>query len=247
MPMSGRKKNWIYSEPWFGIATGSSRLANVGQYTYATSQAMRGGEILSIEANPFLTSVLQALATQLESVEGQPNIVKVANAAVVDQAGPIQMFVSAYSQGSSVVAKCGSGTNVTVPGRPLDSFYRSSRKTLIKMDIEGAEYRAVLGAGRFLSSGHTIFFLELHAWGDARIRKYPMDVCALFRRKGYAVRHVGHRVRNHYVFSKAKPGMCWMSYLKALPRLAFVALVYRYAESTAPFFGFLRDRVLFRA
>jgi len=220
--------------------------ANAGQYTYAASQVMKNGEIVSIEANPFLTPVLDALAAQIEKAPGGLHRVTVANAAIVGQAGPIQMFISAYSQGSSVVTKCGEGINVTVPGRLLDSFYSPSRKTLVKMDIEGAEYRAMTGAGRFLTSGDTVFFLELHAWGDAAIRKYPLDVCTLFRRSGFAVQHVGHRVRNHYVFRQAKPLRCWLTYLMVLPRMTFLALVYRYGKSTVPMFRFLRDRVLFR-
>jgi FkbM family methyltransferase len=221
--------------------------ANVGQYTYAASKAMKGGEIVSIEANPFLIPVLDALTAQIESAPGGRHTAIVANAAIVDRAGPIQMFVSAYSQGSSVVNKCGDGTHVTVTGRPLDSFYRRSRKTLIKMDIEGAEYRAISAANGFLASDHTVFFVELHAWGDAGLRKYPLDVCTVFRSRGYALRHVGHRVRNHYVFYKAGPLKCWATYMSALPRLAFMALVYRYAKRTVPMFRFLRDRVLFRA
>src|SRR5580658_7195938 len=145
------------------------------------------------------------------------------------------MFVSAYSQESSVLTKSGEGTNVTVPGRPLDSFYRPSRKTLIKIDIEGAEYRAVLGADRFLASDHTVFFIELHGWGDAEIRKYPLDVCTFFRRKGYGVRHVGHRVRNHYLFRKEGPVGRWVSYVSVLPRLGFMALIYRYAKGCGSF------------
>jgi FkbM family methyltransferase len=221
--------------------------ANAGQYTYAASQAMKGGEIVSIEANPFLKPVLDALATQIENISVRASTVTVTNAAAVDRAGPVQMFVSAYSQGSSVVTKSGEGTNVTVSGRPLDSFYRPSRKTLIKMDIEGAEYRAMLGADRFLASDHTVFFIELHGWGDAEIRKYPLDVCTLFRSKGYGVRHVGHRVRNHYLFRKEGPVRRWVSYVSVLPRLGFMALIYRYAKSTVPLFRFVRDRVLFRA
>lgn len=65
--------------------------------------------------------------------------------------------------------------------RDLISF---RHQDLIKMDIEGGEALALLGALRILSERHTIWFIELH--GDQA--KPCID---LLKANGYRVRNVG--------------------------------------------------------
>jgi FkbM family methyltransferase len=220
--------------------------ANVGQYAYNANLAMRGGEIVCIEANPFLIPVLEALAAHAQQQHGRGNDITVAHAAVSDRKGQVKLFVSTFAPGSSLVSQCDSGHETAVDGVPLDAFYRPSHKTMIKIDIEGAEYRALIGAESFLSSVHTVWFCELHGWGDAELGKYPLDVCRLFRRNGYAIRHVGARSRNHYFFYKAGPLARWFAFAAALPRLGTMAFVYRHAKFCVPFIRFLRDRVIWK-
>jgi hypothetical protein len=46
------------------------------------------------------------------------------------------------------------------------------------MDIEGAEYRALLGSKRFWASLETTFLIEVHPWGDPERKRYPLHLCA---------------------------------------------------------------------
>jgi len=220
--------------------------ANVGQHTYNASLAMTGGELLCIEANPFLIPVLQVLRSHVESAGGRSNRVVVENVAVTDREEPVTFFVSAFAPGSSMLQRGGgaAATKVTVPGVPLDAFYKDARKTVIKVDVEGDEYRVISSAGRFLQSPNVLFFMELHGWGDEAIGKYPLHVCAFFRRRGFAGRHVGRRASNHYLFYPAGALERTARYLALLPRMSLMAAVYRYAKPAVPALRRLRRLVM---
>lgn len=174
--------------------------ANIGLYVHHANRILHGAEILAIEANPGLRPVLAETIEHacMESENG--NSFAIETCAVQDEPGTIEFFIAASLDKSSLFAHREPGhAAVTVPARTLDEFYKPSRGTLIKMDIEGAEYRAMLSAGRFLSSGHTEFLVELHPWGDLKIKKYPLQVCALLAARGFACR----RIYRHYHFFRA--------------------------------------------
>lgn len=99
-----------------------------------------------------------------------------------------------------------------MPAVLLDDFYRESVRTVIKVDVEGAEYRVLKSGRQFLDSKETVFFVELHGWGDRSIHKYPIHVCWLFLANHYAVRKIGTII---YCFlldaSNAQPRF-WLSF-----------------------------------
>ena len=156
--------------------------ANIGLYLFHANRGLSNAEILAIDANPQLVPAIEDTCHIARHDADRGNQFLVENCAVLDETGEIDFFVTPLLDDSSIFSSRGAeSVKISIPARPLDDFYRPSRKTIIKMDIEGAEYRAVKSAERFLRSNHTEFFLELHPWGDLNIHKYP-ELCSSLTR-----------------------------------------------------------------
>jgi FkbM family methyltransferase len=199
--------------------------ANVGLYLFHANRLLHNSEILAIEANPVLRPVLLETCSRAQVDADNGNRFAVETCAILDEPGPIDFFVTPNLDDSSIFSKRIEGaTKQSVASRTLDSFYEPSRKTVIKMDIEGAEYRALKSATRFLNCEHVEFFLELHPWGDKNLRKYPLQVCNLFFARGYGCRRIYH---HYYFFKAAVIYRTWM-YLAVLPHFVLMWLGNRY-------------------
>ncbi|HEX3660782.1 MAG TPA: FkbM family methyltransferase [Acidobacteriaceae bacterium] len=199
--------------------------ANIGLYVFYANRVLHDAEIVAVEANPSLRTVLEESWQSALTDPGHGNRLTIESCAVLDQPGSIDFFVTPNLDDSSVFSGRVAGASpTTVIGRPLDSFYKPSRKTFIKMDIEGAEYRVLSTARRFLSSMHTEFLLELHPWGEAAIKKYPLNVCNLFFRNGFACKRVYH----HHHFFRAGLVSRTFLYLLILPNLLLTWFPHRF-------------------
>jgi FkbM family methyltransferase len=160
---------------------------------------LHGAEIVAIEANPNLRPAIEEAWRSAGADFDHGNQLEIVNCAILDQEGSIDFFLTPNLDDSSMFSgRVAGASKITVVGRPLDSFYKPSKRTFIKMDIEGAEYRVLNSAPRFLGCGHAEFLLELHPFGEAGIKKYPLQVYHLFFRNGYGCRRVFH----HYHFSR---------------------------------------------
>ena len=134
--------------------------ANIGQYTLLASSAVGPeGRVYAVEASP---SMAQRLRTNI--AVNQLSNVSVIEAAAWDRDEPLILrpgdldnagtasvaALSDQSQGSSE-----SGVVGTIPGRRLDTLLDAlgcRRIDLVKIDVEGAESRALAGLGRFLTA-----------------------------------------------------------------------------------------------
>jgi hypothetical protein len=90
---------------------------------------------------------------------------------------------------------------INVACEPLDKLFRPAPRTLIKMDVEGFEYRALVGARRLLSAKNTRLLVELHGWGDVERGKYPLHVMWYMNMRGFAISRIGRSYS--YDFTKA--------------------------------------------
>ena len=199
--------------------------ANVGLYLFYANRVLHDSRILAIEANPSLRPVLQEVCGRAQADADNGNRFAVETCAILDESGTIDFFVTPNMDDSSIFStRIKGATMQSVASRPLDDFYEPSGKTVIKMDIEGAEYRALKSAKRFLSCGHAEFFLELHPWGDSNIRKYPLQVCNLFFASGYGCK----RIYRHYHFVKAGIISRTFAYLAVFPHFVLMWLGNRY-------------------
>jgi FkbM family methyltransferase len=211
--------------------------ANIGQYTWFASQSLPGGEIVAIEADPRLVEELRVCAAGWASSSGTS--ITVIHAAIADQRGEIPFYRDADVTTGSIWNRPTAQDVLTVPARRLDDLVDPGEATLVKIDIEGAEYRALLGARRLLDASNVSFLVELHGWGDPELKKYPVDVAMFMMRSGYSVRKVG----THYIFLRCRH---WphVSYLRVAPLLLAKYIYRRWFSFMAPFVLYLSRRGL---
>lgn len=128
--------------------------AHAGYYTLMLSRLVGShGRVLAFEANPDNASNLRR-HLQINDIQN----VELIEAAVCDRNGEAFFQSNAHRSGfgyMGALAESGESVRTVV----LDDF---PVPDLIKMDIEGAETRALAGASKLLSARRTVIFLALH-------------------------------------------------------------------------------------
>ena len=134
--------------------------ANVGHFSATCGRFLgKSGNVYAIEANPTLVERLHSVG----SIEGACRI-RPYHFAISKSSGRLQFHIATVSGWSSTVANdtFTTATAVDVPAITLDEFVqrqgiRSLR--LLKLDIEGGEADALLGADQILTQQLAQFFL----------------------------------------------------------------------------------------
>ena len=191
--------------------------ANRGLYSYVANAILADSEIVAVEADPNLSHRLQ------EAMKTWPNPnrnrLRVLACAAGDVAATLPFTVGLEDTLGSFTRSdydVGGSEIVNVPVRPLDEAVTPQRRTVFKIDIEGFEYRALVGAMTHLSQPDCILVLELHAWGDAAINKYPHHVLGFLRQRGFSVERFGEA--HQFMCRRADPAGSWLGYLKNAPK-----------------------------
>ena len=141
--------------------------ASLGMYTYFANEAMDGGTIIAVEADPDRFEELKRNCEKWEA-EGT-NTIRAIHAAMGDARTPITFFKTGTQISGGffpVNERSEDYQAVEVQQILLDDLYQPDVPTLVKIDVEGAEQRVLLGAQKHLSSGTTRLLLEFHWWGD---------------------------------------------------------------------------------
>lgn len=96
---------------------------------------------------------------------------------------------------------------MSASGRTLDWLLRvSNTPDVVSMDIEGAEYQALLGADRLLNDIRPILFISVHPeqmralHGDT-----PDDIVCHLEKHGYDGEYLGYDHEQHWIW-KPRPG-----------------------------------------
>jgi FkbM family methyltransferase len=194
--------------------------ASLGPYTFCADRTLRDADIYSIEANPQTYARLAKLCAKSQST----NRLHPIHAAAASERGKIDFFIpSAKSSRLPLTSSLFQNQQITddwekvlVDCITLDDLCRDLSPDFLKMDIEGAEFRALQGAARVLESGKCRFLVEVHPWGDPTIGKRPDDIFKLFYSYGYDFR----RVARHWLFEK-KPRLWAVRFLK-LKAIVFI-------------------------
>jgi FkbM family methyltransferase len=151
--------------------------ANCGVLSFAPREAR---QIVAVEADPFLVSVLQ------ESARVSKLPVTIIPAAVYNETGMAEFVIAKRGRASNhLVAASGhsqSGgerSRIMVPTITLDQLLdRFDSPTLVKIDVEGAEVEVLSGGERLLKEARPAIYFE------ATARTYPR--CAeLLQSAGY--------------------------------------------------------------
>jgi FkbM family methyltransferase len=202
--------------------------ANIGQYTFFSNKSLNNSTIFSIEANKELLPILEKNCQKWEKESN--NSINTINAIVSNKAGVEQFYVSDNRTGSSIFDTGTPTKSFNIKSIELDEFYEHGQISLIKIDIEGAEYRALMGADRYIKSENTKFFIELHGWGDKELKKYPLHIANMFFANGYCINRIGC----HYLFERGSLINRIVSYSKNFPLLFSKYFYRRYVPFTAP-------------
>ena len=156
--------------------------ANVGFYTLLASKLVGAeGKVIAFEPVPSNVDFLKRHLA-LNAVDN----VRVVEAAVSD----LQREVTFQEGETNSVGRIAEGGNLRVPSVTLDTLIATGSlppPRVIKMDIEGAEYRALMGAKETLIRHRPILFLATH---DPEVHE---QCCALLRSCGYVIQPIDGR------------------------------------------------------
>jgi FkbM family methyltransferase len=208
--------------------------ANIGQYSFLANECMTKADIISIEANPNLIELIKGTIRRANEESAHGNLFKVINCAISDSKGILKFYIDTVTLTTSSIfgseASSSEGKSVEVECIPLDDLFVPGVKTFIKMDIEGAEYRALLGSKRLLASTDATFLIEVHPWGDRELKRYPLHLCAKMLANSYRMRKVvpHYFFGSHFLFSKSSSMQALGSFVYYLPVLLVEYGVYRF-------------------
>ena len=178
--------------------------ANWGYFTLAAAHLVgRKGRVVSVEADPQAARTLTANAEK----NGLTQVTVIAAGAsdaehtlTVRRYGSDRHDSANFGVALDAAIQAG-GERFDIPARPLDGILDEAglaRVDVLKMDIEGAEARALAGLGRHLTAGSIDWILlELH---PAHLRNQgasAVDVVDRLRSRGYDAWLVDHSPAAH--------------------------------------------------
>jgi FkbM family methyltransferase len=201
--------------------------ANRGLFSWVANELGLHREIILIEADPALGRKLQTEVTTWPS----GNSITVIPCAVGDRDDTLSFNIgSEDTVGTFVKSDFTAVSAVAVAVKPLDLLVEPREKTVLKMDVEGFEYRVLLGAKRHLAIPDCRILIEIHGWGDQEINKYPFDVLLLLYRLGFAPTRCGAA---HYLFEREPFAARTIGFLKCGPTLFAKGIIRRFGARDA--------------
>ncbi len=171
--------------------------ANVGLLSLLGALAVgSSGRVLACEPGPGTMAILKANAD-----ENGFAALECHQVALSDQTG-IAVFV-VFEDGSGLASfapEAGGGTTVRVPVTTLDELTSaySNRVAVVKLDVEGAEAKALRGASRLIARSAPLFIVEVEPEHLARQGSSIDDVQEALAPHGYvayALTHAAHVTR----------------------------------------------------
>lgn len=163
--------------------------ANIGWFTLLAAdhlQKIGGGEVIAVEANPKVATYL-ASSVVASGLEG---IVRILPYAVSERLDTVSMSTSQEGNvgGLSIGRmEAGSKTSAIVPSIPLDVLLGNlERLDVIKMDIEGAEPRAIAGFEKTLRRLNPAIIMEINKDGLSWVSESTVaEMVEQMKRLGY--------------------------------------------------------------
>ena len=141
--------------------------AHIGKYACTIAKLVgTHGRVIAVEANPanYVLLVKNALLNKLENVVAL-------NLAAYDRDCEIRLFDGANSSGRSSIKLDNGVGSVMVQARALDTVPELTslrRIDFVKVDVEGAEYEAIVGMSKLLRLHKPSLLLEVWDFGKLR-------------------------------------------------------------------------------
>jgi FkbM family methyltransferase len=195
--------------------------ASLGMYTYHANKVLNHSKIVAVEADPDRFEELKKNCEKWQA-ESSNTLVAV-HAALGDSREKVEFFKTGTQISGGFFPVGERSTNfvkVQVPQLLLDDLYESDRRTLVKIDVEGAEYRVLQGASKHLHSGATRFLIEFHWWGDRERGTTTIDVLRFLYSQGLAIEKTVRVHTSNYHVWPARGAKTLPGYLRVAPLLA---------------------------
>jgi FkbM family methyltransferase len=159
--------------------------ANIGLFSLVAAVAVGpGGRVIACEPSPGTAAILRSNVER-----NRFDWTEVHQVAVADCAGVLPMHVFSAGSGFSSFAPADTGTSdlVDVPVTTLDELAGDllERVRVVKIDVEGAETRALQGASALLERARPDFIIELEPDHLARQGSSVEDLRRIFEDVGY--------------------------------------------------------------
>lgn len=157
--------------------------ANIGLFTVlAAARVGPDGRVIACEPSPTTAALLRA------NIERNGfDWVEAREVALAEAPGRLQMHVFDPGSGFSSFAPSASGSRVEVEVTTLDELAGAvlERVKLVKLDVEGAELRALRGAARLLDGPRPDFIVELEPQHLQRQGGSAAELQEVFQDAGY--------------------------------------------------------------
>lgn len=171
--------------------------ANIGVFTFACAEMIENGEVLSIEADIWLASILKK--TKNLDYYNLKNIY-VLPLAISDTNSILEFSIAERGRASNALTvvngrdQMGGVREINhVPSFTLDSLLNKFKPPhFVKIDIEGAELMAIEGAKKLINEIRPIFYIEIGKEVSDKIYHY-------FRQNNYDLYDInGTRINNEF-------------------------------------------------
>jgi FkbM family methyltransferase len=191
--LEGRWESWVENalrqivKPGMRVVDGG---AHVGYYTLRmASWVGRSGRVEAFEPNPVLMRRLRRSV----AVNGFGDRVRLHEAALLDRNGEAEFGFRHDLSGGGAIE--GAGERFPVTTVTLDTALADTAQVdVLKLDLEGAELRALRGALRLVAASPRIaIVLEFHAPSLAAAGEAPLGFLAQRASEGFTLREIGHR------------------------------------------------------
>jgi FkbM family methyltransferase len=137
--------------------------ASLGQYTYYSNKILKGAKFYCVEADPDKAARLRELTRDWESESG--NTFEIVERAASDKEEELTFFIPEDHLSSGAFFPIPGATSdwkeLKVQATTLDQIFEGVEVDFMKLDVEGAEYRALLGASKLLQRCNLRLLLEI--------------------------------------------------------------------------------------
>jgi FkbM family methyltransferase len=156
--------------------------ANVGCFTLAAAAVVgRSGVVHAVEASPGTAELLRRTVAANPGYE-----IHVHEAALAESEGELEFTTFEAGSGASSLSRLEGGAVVRVRSTTLDVLTADlPRVDLVKLDLEGAELRALKGASRLLSTVRPSLIVELEPTHLERLGDSVQELEGLIRDADY--------------------------------------------------------------
>ena len=179
--------------------------ANHGIYTCLAGMGLDSGRVVSFEPNPETFAELRANV----ALNDLTDRVTLYQAAVADDPGTADFFADTDSTGSSLAqSRHGPGTQaIQVDVVALDSLADNESlptPDVVKIDVEGAELRALRGMRSLLEDGCRLLYCEIHDSAVTDFSADPVDVERFLSEAGFDVRTIFEREADQHILKATR-------------------------------------------